>query len=117
MEPTGVFSTKADKYACYRWDYATQAIQTILDGTGVTRESAIADIGAGTGILTRHLIGKVKRIFVVEPNAEMRRIAARDLAAYPVCCIVDGRAEATTLPDHLQSHAVTELYLGQVTVP
>jgi ubiquinone/menaquinone biosynthesis C-methylase UbiE len=99
MNTINVFSSKANRYAKYRWDYAPQAIQTILDLTQVSPQSSVADIGAGTGILTKHFVGQVKQIFAVEPNLEMRQIAARDLGAYPSCHIVAGRAEATTLPD------------------
>ena len=99
MGTTDVYASKAEKYARYRWDYAPRAIRTILDVTRITCESAIADIGAGTGILAKHFIGEVKRIFVIEPNLEMRRIAAKALGAYPSCHIVDGRGEATPLPD------------------
>lgn len=52
-----VFTGKAARYAKHRWDYAPQAIQTISDVTGISEQSVVADIGAGTGILTRHFIG------------------------------------------------------------
>jgi SAM-dependent methyltransferase len=94
-----VFTGKAARYAQYRWDYAPQAIQILFDVTGLSERSVVADIGAGTGILTRHFIGKVRRIWAVEPNAEMRQIAIDTLGAYPSCHVVDGRAEATTLSD------------------
>jgi ubiquinone/menaquinone biosynthesis C-methylase UbiE len=100
MDTIDVFSAKAATYARYRWDYAAQAIQTILDVTQVSHESVVADIGAGTGILTRHFAGKVKQVLAVEPNQEMRRLAASELGAHPGCRVVEGRAEATTLPDH-----------------
>ena len=100
MDSTHVFSTKAEKYARYRWSYAPEAIQTIFDVTGITDASVVADIGAGTGILTREFIGRVKHIFAVEPNPEMRAIAAREFAQYPSCQVVDGRSEATTLADN-----------------
>jgi len=100
METINVFSSKAEKYARYRWDYAQQAIQTIFDITGITHYSSIADIGAGTGILTKHFIGKVQQVFAVEPNEAMRQIAEKTLESQPSCHIINGRAEATTLPDH-----------------
>jgi SAM-dependent methyltransferase len=96
---TDVFTGKAAHYAKYRWDYAPEAIQAIFDVTGISEQSVVADIGAGTGILTRHFIGQVKQIWAVEPNADMRHIAADTLGGYPSCHIVDGRAEATTLAD------------------
>ncbi len=100
MDSIHIFSSKAEKYARYRWDYALQAIQAIFDVTQLSLQSSVADIGAGTGILTKHFLGKVKKVFAVEPNAEMRQIANQAMASDPACQIVDGRAEATTLPDH-----------------
>jgi ubiquinone/menaquinone biosynthesis C-methylase UbiE len=99
MDVTDLFTKKAGKYAKYRWDYAPQAIHTIFDVTGITSESSVADIGAGTGILTRAFAGKVRRVYAVEPNPEMRAMAIKELGGYPSCVIVDGRAEATTLAD------------------
>ncbi len=99
MDTTTVFSSKAEKYAKYRWDYAPRAIQTILDITQLSAESSIADIGAGTGKLTKHFVSRVKHVFAIEPNLEMRQMATKDLGQYPSFCIIEGRAEATTLPD------------------
>lgn len=47
--------------------------------------------------MTREFVGKVKQIFAVEPNPEMRAIAARELGGFPSCQVLNGRAEATTL--------------------
>ena len=99
MDSIDVFSAKAEKYAKYRWGYAPEAIQTIFDQTGIAKESYVADIGAGTGILTREFVGKVRYIFAVEPNPEMRAIAVRELDHFPSCQVINGRAEATTLAD------------------
>ncbi len=95
-----VYSSKAEKYARYRWDYAPAAIQAVFDIVPITRASSVADIGAGTGILTRHFTGRAGRVWAVEPNAEMRRLAQKALAADASCTVIDGSAEATTLPDH-----------------
>jgi ubiquinone/menaquinone biosynthesis C-methylase UbiE len=100
MEPIHIFTSKAEKYARYRWHYSAQAIQTIFEVTQINRESRMADIGAGTGILTQHFIGKVKEVYAVEPNEAMRHLARGMLGAQPGCHFIDGRAEATTLPDH-----------------
>jgi SAM-dependent methyltransferase len=99
VDPTDVFTSKAVQYARYRWDYAPQAIQTLFEVTRISSASVVADIGAGTGILTAHLLGKVKRIFAVEPNAAMRSLAEQVLGSDPSCQVIDGRAEVTTLPD------------------
>jgi SAM-dependent methyltransferase len=50
--------------------------------------------------LTRHFIGKAGRVWAIEPNAEMRRLAEKALLPHATCLVIDGSAEATTLPDH-----------------
>jgi ubiquinone/menaquinone biosynthesis C-methylase UbiE len=100
METTEIFSTKAEKYARYRWDYAPQAIQRIFEITGIANQSLVADIGAGTGILTRHFVGRCKLVYAIEPNGAMRALAEQALGSIAGCCVLDGRAEATGLAEH-----------------
>ena len=82
MKNTEVFSSKAEKYARYRWDYALQAIEIIFDRAQLSKHSVVADIGAGTGILTKHFVGRVKRVFAVEPNGPMRQMAVEALGCH-----------------------------------
>lgn len=100
MNTKTVYSTKAEKYAKYRWDYAPQAIQTMIEINQMADQWTLADLGAGTGILTRHFIDKVKRIYAIEPNVEMMRILAREMQSFPSVSVLDVSAENTTLPDH-----------------
>lgn len=100
MNTHATYTTKAEKYAKYRWDYAPEAVAAIFAIAKVTRESIIADIGAGSGILTRHFVGKVRQVFAVEPNAGMRREAAKRLPAGSGCAILAGSAEQVPLRDH-----------------
>ena len=100
MDTRQVYGDKAEKYARYRWDYATEAINTVYRVGQLNAASVVADIGAGTGIWTRHFIGRVGQVFAVEPNAEMRRMAAQTLAGCSACVLVDGMSDATGLPDH-----------------
>jgi ubiquinone/menaquinone biosynthesis C-methylase UbiE len=99
MDTKTVYSTKAEKYARFRWDYAVSAIATIINMTQMSTASTIADIGAGTGILTKHFVGKAQTIYAIEPNFELRQILTRELFQLPSISVVDGCAEATTLPD------------------
>ncbi|HEX4446445.1 MAG TPA: class I SAM-dependent methyltransferase [Polyangiaceae bacterium] len=62
--------------------------------------SRIADVGSGTGILTRALLDATGGYVVaVEPNAAMRAAAEKALAGEPRFESRDGSAEATGLPD------------------
>ncbi|MFC1851940.1 class I SAM-dependent methyltransferase [candidate division CSSED10-310 bacterium] len=99
IESRSAYSSKAEKYAQYRWDYAPEAINMIIKTTGISATSSIADIGAGTGILSQHFVELVKNVFAVEINPEMRSLAERSLTGYPTFHSIDGCAEATTLPD------------------
>ncbi len=100
MDTKTVYSTKAEKYAKYRWDYAPQAIEAILEITQLSTKSTLADIGAGTGILTRHFVDKVQRVYAIEPNLEMRQILTRDMQSLLSAFVLEGSAEKTTLPNN-----------------
>jgi ubiquinone/menaquinone biosynthesis C-methylase UbiE len=66
---------------------------------GLTTHSRIADVGSGTGLLAVVFLDFGCEVKGVEPNPEMRLAAERVLADRPRFHSVDGRAEATTLPD------------------
>jgi SAM-dependent methyltransferase len=93
------YSSKAESFARYRWDYAPEAVATIAEISGIKPESTIADIGAGTGKFSRNFLGRVKRVFAVEPDPAMRRQAELVFQNCPDCVILDGTAENIPLPD------------------
>ena len=97
MNSTTAFSTKAEKYARYRWSYAPAALDAFCRSAGLGAHASVADLGAGTGILTRQLAGRVRRVFGVEPNPEMRREAQKYLADQANCTLLAASAEATGL--------------------
>lgn len=99
IDSTNVFRSKAEIYDRFRWRYNADAIRTVFETSEIGAHSQVADIGAGTGILTVEFSGKVKIIYAIEPNDEMRAIAARKLAADPSCQVINAVAEATALPD------------------
>lgn len=99
MDKTQAYSNKAEHYARNRWDYAADAVRAIVEISRVTSSSCVADIGAGTGILTRHLAPLVGRIYAVEPNSAMRQQAESVLSGFRSCVLCDGTAEETGLAD------------------
>jgi len=84
-------------------------MQAVFDTSRLTSEAIIADIGAGTGLVTREFVDRVKKIYAVEPNLPMRKMAERLLGHHPAFISVDGKAEATTLP----AHSIDLITVGQ----
>ena len=93
MNTHHAFSTKAEKYARYRWSYVPEAVEAFCRAAGLGAHSSAADLGAGTGILTRQLAGRVGRVYGVEPNPEMRREAQKYLADQANCTLLAASAE------------------------
>jgi SAM-dependent methyltransferase len=62
-----------------------------------SQTSVVADLGSGTDMLSEVLPKNGNRVFGVEPNADMRRIAEADLAKYKNFRSISGSAESTTL--------------------
>ncbi|HEU5333322.1 MAG TPA: class I SAM-dependent methyltransferase [Actinocrinis sp.] len=57
---------------------------------------AVLDLGAGTGALTRHLVGRFPAVFAVEPDQRMRDVLTESC---PGAVALDGVAEKIPLPD------------------
>src|SRR4249919_2192898 len=93
------FSDRVENYVRYRPGYPTEALRCLKEECGLTATHVIADLASGTGIWTRMLLENGNTVFGVEPNAEMRQAGERLLAAFPKFTSVEGKAEATTLPD------------------
>lgn len=84
-------------YSKYRPSYAEEFIDYLYSEVGLTEESVIADIGSGTGILTKQLLARKSKVFAVEPNDDMREIAQADLKHYKNFVSVNATAENTSL--------------------
>jgi SAM-dependent methyltransferase len=97
-DPTKRFSSRVEDYIRYRPSYPQATLAWLERECRPTAAAQIADIGSGTGILSRLLLDFGCEVFGVEPNAGMRAGAERLLAGEPRFHSVDGRAEATTLP-------------------
>lgn len=98
-DPTQRFSSRVDNYVRYRPGYPPEVVELLRRECSLTPESIIADIGSGTGALTRMFLENGNRVFAVEPNTEMRHAGERLLAAYPNFLPVAGTAEATSLAE------------------
>ncbi len=97
LNPLGRFSDRVADYVRYRPSYPAGLIEALRERARLGPGSAVADVGSGTGIFTRLLLGVAGRVFAVEPNAAMRAAAEAALAAEPGFISVAGTAEATGL--------------------
>jgi SAM-dependent methyltransferase len=100
MSNTEKFTGRVDAYVAYRERYDPEIVLPVLhEWCGLPSDWLIADIGAGTGMLSDIFLASGNRVLAVEPNAEMREACARLHPAAPNLSIIDGTAEATGLPD------------------
>jgi ubiquinone/menaquinone biosynthesis C-methylase UbiE len=67
---------------------------------GLGEESLIADVAAGTGLLSEIFLARRYQLIAVEPNRQMREACASLASQYPQLRCVEGTAEATGLADH-----------------
>jgi SAM-dependent methyltransferase len=98
-EVTSRFSDRVSDYARFRPGYPSQVCDVIAEVTGLPRGAEFADIGAGTGLFSQLLLNAGYRVVAVEPNQPMRRVAEEAFSSNPLYRSVDGRAEATGLPE------------------
>ncbi|MEH6308540.1 class I SAM-dependent methyltransferase [Olivibacter sp. CPCC 100613] len=94
------FNLRADNYDKYRPGYPQALLRFIYEHNSLHKQSVIAELGAGTGILTEELVKWACTIIAIEPNDEMREKAIETLQKFKNCSIKNSTAEATGLADH-----------------
>jgi ubiquinone/menaquinone biosynthesis C-methylase UbiE len=87
------FDSVAELYERTRPGYADEALTWIAERLPLNR---VLDLGAGTGKLTRQLVGLGADVVAVEPGDAMRAVLER---AVPEAEAVAGSAESIPLPD------------------
>jgi SAM-dependent methyltransferase len=90
------FETVAAEYERHRPDYPEDALRWAAEELGLEPGARILDVGAGTGKLTRGLVGLGLEVVAVEPGApmlEQLRTAVPEAEAH------EAPAEAIPLPD------------------
>lgn len=93
------FSDRVDNYAKYRPSYPLALLDYLTAECGLAPKQAVADIGAGTGLLTRLFLERDCEVWAVEPDPAMRAAAEQELgAAFPSFHSIAGSAEAVPLP-------------------
>lgn len=93
------FSNRVENYVKYRPHYPPEILEVFRREMNLTEDSAVADVGSGTGISAKLFLENGSRVFGVEPNAAMRHAAEEYLRDFPNFKSVDGTAENTNLLD------------------
>lgn len=97
--PTERFTGRVESYRRFRPGYPPDIVGLVKRACGLRADSVIADVAAGTGLLTELFLAAGFPAIAVEPNAGMRDACAELNAAYPQFRAVEGTAEATGLAD------------------
>jgi SAM-dependent methyltransferase len=93
------FSGRVQAYLAYRPRFPREIVPFLRQHGALPEGAVVADVGAGPGMLAEVFLEAGHRVLAVEPNAEMLE-ACRALATeHPTLQVVEGSAEATTLPD------------------
>ncbi len=93
------FSGKAEMYAKYRPGYPQTILKILTDEVDFNNDKIVADIGSGTGLLSKVFLENSNKVFGVEPNDEMRSFGEKFLSEYEKFASVKGTAEKTRLED------------------
>lgn len=119
---SGSFGTVASEYERFRPGPPPEAADWLLPD----HVARVVDLGAGTGALTRLLVGRADEVVAVEPDDRMRGVLERQV---PEARAVSGRGESIPLPDgcvqavlassswHWMDPLPTLLEVGRVLVP
>jgi SAM-dependent methyltransferase len=87
------FDSVASLYGSRRPDFPAEVLAEIAGLTGLTPQSSVAEVGAGTGQATLPLANLGPSVLALEPGAALARHAAQRLSAFPNVEIVQSRFE------------------------
>lgn len=96
-QATRYFEGLAEGYAAFRPSYPTAAIDAMLDG--LPAPTRVADVGCGTGISTRQLLGAGAIVTGIDPSDDMLDRACRTIGDRASCEFQTGTGEQTGLPE------------------
>lgn len=97
----GDFTAQADAYQRSRPGYPEQLLGTLVAEASVETGDSVVDLGAGTGIFTKMLVGQGFAVTAVDPNEAMMHQADLQGVRW-----VNGTFEETLLPSQSQNWAV-----------
>lgn len=99
IDSTERFTDTVKSYCAARPGYPIDVLELLIKECGLIKDNVIADIGSGTGLLSRLFLDYGNTVYGVEPNLAMRQAGKDYLKQYSNFYTIAGRAEATLLPD------------------
>ena len=93
------FTGRVESYKRARPGYPKDILDVLGRQCGLTPESVIVDVAAGTGLFTENFLTNGNIVTAIEPNAEMRAACAELQREYSNLRVLEGTAENTGLPD------------------
>ncbi|OGT43783.1 MAG: hypothetical protein A3F42_01115 [Gammaproteobacteria bacterium RIFCSPHIGHO2_12_FULL_37_34] len=91
------FNETVQDYLKYRPSYPKEVYSLLVKQFDLTPEKIIADVGSGTGFLSKLFLEHGHSVYGVEPNQGMRKAAEKYLLENQNFHSINGLAEATTL--------------------
>ncbi|MCL2640916.1 MAG: class I SAM-dependent methyltransferase [Phycisphaerales bacterium] len=98
MEIKNTHANKAESYDIGRPSYPQAFFDYVYDELGLTQNAIIADVGAGTGKITKSFLERGSSVFAVEPDPDMMKILKKKLTPYTHCTLIENAAENTEIP-------------------
>ena len=95
---SSLFSHKTQIYENYRPNYPRNLIHFLTEKFIRNDKYVIAEIGCGTGKLTRLLLEKENVLYGVEPNNEMYKFLKDKFGGLPNFIVLNSTAEKSLLP-------------------
>lgn len=97
QDPKKRFSSRVEKYIKYRPSYPQNVVEFFKEKEILSTNSVIADIGSGTGILSKLFLKEGNLVYGVEPNIDMRNAGKKVLKKCSNFISINGSAEFTKL--------------------
>lgn len=103
------FTGRAFFYSASRPSYPHRILDVLRAEINFDETCIVADIGSGTGLLSRLFLENRNSVLAVEPNDEMRAFAEKSLGKFPKFFSMKGTAEHTGI----ESGSVDLVAVGQ----
>lgn len=91
------FNGLSEIYHRFRPNYPNECVRFIISHLSAVSKPCIADIGAGSGIMSENLLRYGFFVYAIEPNNDMLHKAKENLSSYQSCQIIQANASQTTL--------------------